>query len=489
MLLTKEVETTINRKNLEWYLTKGYNCNLKDKIIVKVNDLMMGSNAKVTYKCDMCGIEKSIKYTDYIKSQKLKPNTYCNNCANIARKNIKNNKYFAKDDYKICKQCNRKLPANNDYYFKNKRNKDSFSLTCKECEGYSFTTHLTKIPQDGHKFCIKCGREFPIDVIYFPPDKMCKDGLRNVCRECGKDGHFMKKDYKIKHYWTGDELELFIKRYPLYTSEELRDKFYPNLTEKQIWDTAYRLRILNNDLDLYKIEETKIKANIQKSEKMSGENSPLYGVPLSEERKRKLSLSKKGKYVGINNALYGISWDKNDKRRFLISERTKGKWSGDKNPRHINPLNGQFNGRWQGGIKQLYYDLRDHLQGWKRLSMEICNYKCALTNGKFDNIHHLYNFKNIVDEVFEELEFPLYKTIGEYSKEERNKIYNLLNKKHIEYGFGVCLCAPLHRLFHNIYGYTNNTVDQFKEFEIRYFSFEFDDLLDDNYKFVNININ
>lgn len=29
----------------------------------------------------------------------------------------------------------------------------------------------------------------------------------------------------------------------------------------------------------------------------------------------------------------------------MISEQMKGKWAGDKNPRHINPLNGELNGR------------------------------------------------------------------------------------------------------------------------------------------------
>ncbi len=476
MLLTKEVEVTINRKNLDWYIIKGYNCKLKDTIVVSVTDLMIGSNEKVTYKCDMCGIEKLIKFTDYIKSQKLKPNTYCNKCANIVRKNNENEKYFAKNNYKICKKCNRKLPANTDYYFKTKHNKDSFSFNCKECDGYSFTNHLTKIPQDGYKFCIKCDRELPNDIKHFPPDKMCKDGLRNVCRECGKDGHFMNDSYKSKHFWQPEENKLFIIRYSQYTCEELINNFYPDFTPKQIWDNAYRLRI-SNDLDLYKTKQTQVRANLQKSVKMSGENSPMFGVPKSDETKRKLSISKTGKYVGENNALYGIKWSKEDKRRFLISERTKGLWSGENNPRHKNPLNGKLNGRWQGGRTPLYFELRSEIKAWKIQSMENCHYKCVLTNGKFDNIHHLYPFKNIVNEVFESLGLDQRRSVSDYTETEFNNIKIMLYELHNKYGLGVCLRKDVHKLFHDLYGYTNNTLGQFREFTLRFKVGEFKDIV------------
>lgn len=114
------------------------------------------------------------------------------------------------------------------------------------------------------------------------------------------------------------------------------------------------------------------------------------------------------------------------------------------------------------------------------------NYKCVLTGGEFDNIHHLYNFRNIVDEIFIELELPIYQTIGEYNKEKRDKIYSLLINKHQIYGTGKCLCKTLHKLFHDTYGYSNNTKEQFEEFTERYKSFEFDNLLEGRYKYKSI---
>ena len=48
-------------------------------------------------------------------------------------------------------------------------------------------------------------------------------------------------------------------------------------------------------------EETKEKI----SEKLKGENNPMYGKQLSEEHKQKLSESHKGKLAGKNHPLYG----------------------------------------------------------------------------------------------------------------------------------------------------------------------------------------
>jgi hypothetical protein len=78
------------------------------------------------------------------------------------------------------------------------------------------------------------------------------------------------------------------------------------------------------------------------------------------------------------------------------------------------------------------------------------------------------------------------KTIGDYSEEERILIYDMLNKLHIKYGLGVCLSKLVHKVFHDSYGYYNNTPEQFEEFKQRYKNFEFDDLLEEKHKYKNV---
>ena len=70
----------------------------------------------------------------------------------------------------------------------------------------------------------------PKTAQYFPIDKICKDGLRNVCRCCGEDGHYLKDDYVQNERWTEEDYQLLKSIYKDYTNEELVSKFFPNRT-------------------------------------------------------------------------------------------------------------------------------------------------------------------------------------------------------------------------------------------------------------------
>jgi len=70
---------------------------------------------------------------------------------------------------KECKQCKKLLLANSDFYFKKKDTKDGWTNKCKLCMGKTYTDKLTRVPKQGYKFCIKCNRELPAKITYFPP--------------------------------------------------------------------------------------------------------------------------------------------------------------------------------------------------------------------------------------------------------------------------------------------------------------------------------
>ena len=145
-------------------------------------------------------------------------------------------------------------------------------------------------------------------------------------------------------------------------------------------------------------------------------------------------------------------------------ERNKGKWAGDKNPRHINPLGGKLNGRWRGGILSLHNEYRTRIDYWKQDSMAFCNYKCVITGGGFDNIHHTSSYTDILTEALNNLGFKPKKKIGDYTSDELNRLDVEVEKLHKIYGFGACINKDVHKLFHDIYAYTKFTPDDFLEF-------------------------
>ena len=378
---------------------------------------------------------------------------------------------------KICKKCNRELPLNTDYFFKKCDTKDGYASRCKECAGRKFTNKLTHIPKDGYQFCKKCDRELPYTFQYFPEDKTTKTGLRNVCRECNPSyGRFLKDDEYPHRKWTNEEIQLLKEVYHDYTGKELQIKYFPTRSIRSIETMA-------NILDIsWKTDEAKDRARKFASEIVS---EKFKGRDLGQEWRDKISATKK-EYFKTHDG-----WWKGKKRSSeqcrMISKRMQGKWAGDKNPRHLNPLNGELNGRWKGGIVDTYRELRSETKEWFNNSMEFCKYKCVITNGDFDNVHHTTAFKDIVDQVFELTNIEVKQKVCDYTTEDFDKLRSCLKELHDIYGYGACLNKDVHKLFHDNYGYTNITPNDFLDFIYRIDIGVFDNWFKENNLQIKIN--
>lgn len=110
--------------------------------------------------------------------------------------------------------------------------------------------------------------------------------------------------------------------------------------------------------------------------------------------------------------------------------------------------------------------LRTKLTEWKKLSMEKCNYCCVLTGSKDFEIHHVYSFNKIIDDVFKNNDL-ISKQVSEYSDHELDEIVELFLEEHNKYPLGVCIRKDLHILFHSIYGKCNKE-EQWNEFVMNY---------------------
>ena len=126
---------------------------------------------------------------------------------------------------------------------------------------------------------------------------------------------------------------------------------------------------------------------------------------------------------------------------------------------------GEKNSNWNGGITEINDYLRKIIDSWKTDSFKLFDYKCSITKDKKDCIiHHLYSFSNIVKEIHELNNIDVKKCICDYTEQELDVLKDECLKLHYKYGLGVCLTKEIHKEFHKMYGYGNNTPEQFYEF-------------------------
>lgn len=67
----------------------------------------------------------------------------------------------------------------------------------------------------------------------------------------------------------------------------------------------------------------------------------------------------------------------------------------------------------------------------------------------------------------------IHKTIGEYTQEELHKLEEYVESWHKDTSNAVLLSDEIHDLFHNLYGFGDNTPEQFEEFKQRCLNGEF----------------
>lgn len=65
----------------------------------------------------------------------------------------------------------------------------------------------------------------------------------------------------------------------------------------------------------------------------------------------------------------------------------------------------------------------------------------------------------------------------DYSKEKLMNILNCFREIQSTYPLGICLTKEIHYLFHSIYGYGNNTEEQWNEFVENFKSGKFKEIL------------
>lgn len=143
-------------------------------------------------------------------------------------------------------------------------------------------------------------------------------------------------------------------------------------------------------------------------------------------------------------------------------------------------LRGENNNNWKGGVTVLNQYLRSQTFDWVADCLKRSGYKCFISGVNRElEVHHVKPFHEIRDDVIEELDFPIYQTMGEYSQDQLNKFSDLIKEKH-DTTAGIVMNKYLHDLFHSIYGQGINRkigIDEVIEFKADYLSGKYSEII------------
>ena len=100
MIIDKQIKIKITRKNIEYY-SVFYNVNIKDVVLIETEHLQPNSNIKINVSCDICNIQRYIKFQAYnknINSCKSHPIYTCDKCSHIKLK-VYNKEHYGVEYY------------------------------------------------------------------------------------------------------------------------------------------------------------------------------------------------------------------------------------------------------------------------------------------------------------------------------------------------------------------------------------------------------
>lgn len=236
----------------------------------------------------------------------------------------------------------------------------------------------------------------------------CKTCLsEHKSRQRRKDINEVKKEFEKKN------CKLITKEY-INNSQELEFtcNFHP---EKGVMETTY-----NN---FNKINGCKFCSYEKLSQVRSHD---LTNIKMKFEEVGCILLTKK--YINEKTKLHYICLNHKERR---IQETTWSSFRDAKGCPHCyyDSRKGENNNLWKGGLTPFHFYFRRVIHEWKSDSRKANNYKCYLTNQRFDVVHHLYSFNKILKETFEECQLDVRPTIGDYNQ----KLITTFSAKGLKY--------------------------------------------------------
>jgi hypothetical protein len=139
---------------------------------------------------------------------------------------------------------------------------------------------------------------------------------------------------------------------------------------------------------------------------------------------------------------------------------------------------GRNNYNWKGGERNLSKAVRQWISEWKLKSLKSNGYKCVITGMKSHEmeIHHVEALNQIINNILFDLDIPVKEDYGDYTHNEMMRIKQSITEYH-KHNLGVPLLPEVHKLYHHLFGYEDNNVEQFNLFIKNFDNHIYDGLL------------
>lgn len=374
----------------------------------------------------------------------------------------------------ICKNCGKDFSdySNNTQY------------CSRECM-YEFKRNNGKLK---YKYCEFCGEKFRPSYsgqIFCSVEcrvKSTENKIECKCDFCGKTFYRIASevDKNKRHYcskechhsdigWTDDEIEILKLNYGKISNKDIYILLNKNRSNSEIRRKAISLGLSNNkewsDDEINILKENYSCISCEEIMKML----PNRTMESIRGQARKLNLK----------SFYYLS------RRYTEEENEYLK---ENFLQYTNAELAQHLNRTESAIAQhlcvlkLYrpidkkgYDsiaeyIRAKLTPWKNKIRAERNYTCEITGCKSNIIvHHIRGLNLILDESINKINFPIYENMYEYSEEQIDELFDTFFELQELYNSYICITEDIHKKFHNIYGYGNNTEEQWDDFINKYY--------------------
>ena len=294
------------------------------------------------------------------------------------------------------------------------------------------------------KICNKCKIEKELTEFY--KDKQKKDGYSPTCKEC----KYEKKDVEARKAIKRQELE-----------QEYIGKKFGFLTVVKVPKERKEKHIM------YECQCDCGKQVVKRKTELKNGRATSCGCEGSNA-----TLGKRyGKLIATSNAyriderLYVDVVCDCGTRKSVMKQSLESGLTVSCGCYNIACRQGENSPKWKGGITPLSKYLRGVVSEWKDDTRRMYGSKCDITGYETNLVHHLYPLSFIIEETLDALKIDIRDSISCYNREELDRIKEKCLEVHYKYGLGVCLIEELHKEFHSIYGYGDNTPEQYYEFK------------------------